>query len=469
MVINLKINKRSFNGIKSKILLKFLLVLTIVFAIIWIFEVVLYDSIYEYIKTKELRETSNQIVNSFENHENEELTDLNRNKDCSIFIFTIGEDESIDFIYPTAPNMNFMFNLSAIDIVERIGTNSYVEYTQERDFKSLVIGQKVTIDEVDYYFYLSGTITPTNSTSDILTLLLAIITVVSFAITIVISIFFSKKISKPLEEMSKKAKELSSGNLNVKFTTNEFEEVEELSKTLNYSIEQIKKSQALEKDLIQNVSHELRTPLTMVECYAQMLKEFSASDKEKRDQHLDIILEESVKLEGLINDMIDLSKLQAKSAVYNDEKINLFELFSKLETYYKSKFCASGYTFTFQYPKKAFVFMDKVKIEQVITNLINNAINYSLDKKQIKVVLKNISEKEMKLSVIDKGMGIDKKEIDKVFDRHFRSTSAKKTVVGSGIGLTIVKEILNHYNVDFGVLSEVGKGSEFYIILKKVE
>ena len=113
-----------------------------------------------------------------------------------------------------------------------------------------------------------------------------------------------------------------------------------------------------------------------------------------------------------------------------------------------------------------FINADYKRIEQVIVNLLNNAINYSKDNKDIIIELKKQSNEIGKLSITDHGIGISEENLSQIFDRHFRATNAKRVAVGSGIGLSIVKEILDAHNLDFGVISEEGKGSTFYINFK---
>lgn len=442
-----------------------MLVLSVVFALTWILEVVLYDRIYQSIKTKEIISVSNASVNYFKNDEITELNELTQSQDYYLVIFTYNAtNQTVTIVYPQFNDIHFPSlqpNISSV--ISGLSDKSYIQLQDDvKDFTSLIIGQKITKDGETYYVMLNGTVSPTGSTTDVLTLLLFIITLASVGITILLSVFLSRSVTQPLEEMSKKAQQLSLGNLDIRFNENDYLEVQNLSSTLNYAIEEIKKSQTLQKEVIQNVSHELRTPLTMIESYTQLLQEFSAKDETKRQEHLAIILEESKKLEQLINDMIDLSKLQAHNMRYNDELFSLSASLNKFETYYKTKFEPQGYHLQFEYPKNCFIFADKNRMEQVISNFINNAINYSFDKKPIAIQLKKTDDTSYQFSVQDHGIGIDKAEQDKIFDRHFRSTSVQRAVVGSGIGLTIVKEILNHYNFKFGFESEKGIGSTFH-------
>lgn len=462
-----------FNSLQSKVLLRFLFILTVIFSITWILEVVLYDHIYETIKTKEMQNINAQSIVLFEENDTEQLTELAQSRDYYFLIFTYNETEnSIAVYYPTNVNLfNFPIPQQQIaQVINNLQDTSYVQIADDdKTYTSLTIGQTQTINDTTYYFMLTGTVSPTGSTITVLTMLLLIITIISFIITIIISIMFTKEIADPIQEISKKAEQLSLGNLDISFETNSYKEIKQLANTLTFATREMKKSQELQKEVIQNVSHELRTPLTIIESYTQMLKEFTLQDPKKSQEQLNIIMQESKKLEHLINDMIDLSKLQAKSMSYQNKLFNVSNILQKLETHYKTKFEPQGYTIKFQYPKKCFITADENRIEQVVINLINNAINYSFDQKQIKVTLKTNPKNntEWLLQVKDHGSGIEQKELNHIFDRHFRSYNTRRAVVGSGIGLSIVKEILDHYNYKILVTSKKSVGSTFSIYFKK--
>ena len=219
-------------------------------------------------------------------------------------------------------------------------------------------------------------------------------------------------------------------------------------------------------EVIANVSHELRTPLTMIKSYTELIKDISGDNPEKRQEHLDVIHAEANKLEYLINDMMDYSKLESGVMTYEKSKFNLYDLLKRTKITYAQKY--PEFKFSLSGVKDAFIFADEQRISQVITNLLNNAINYSSTKKEINVRLKRISQDEIKLEVVDHGIGISEENLKNIFDRHFRSSSAKRAAVGSGIGLSIVKSILTHHGYSFGATSKENKGSTFYINFKTV-
>ena len=264
--------------------------------------------------------------------------------------------------------------------------------------------------------------------------------------------------------MANKAKQLTESNKNVKFNSNDYAEVKQLSDTLNYALGELQKTDAIRKEVLANVSHELKTPLTMIKSYTELIKDISGDNPEKRKEHLDVIYREAERLDYLINDMMDYSKLESGLMSYEKSTFNLADVLKEFKAAYSQKF--EDFKISLSTPKSVLIHADKKRIEQVITNLLNNAINYSTTKKEINIRLRKVpnSENQYKLEIVDHGMGISKENLDKIFDRHFRTTSAKRATIGSGIGLSIVKSILTYHNFEFGAKSEENKGSTFYII-----
>ena len=460
----MKTIQKKTNRINFKILISFLAIISIIFFLIWLLEIILFQPIYKKIQTNQVNNVNNEIVKNYPNYEFDDYIKLSIKNNCNILIFKVSGN-SANILVNTTRNVDTIeLNVIINELINNLGTKTTTTYqSTSKGYDTINVGEVGSFNEENIYFYTGAVLTPINGFIQVSTAILLIITLASLAIAIVVSIILSKKISKPIQNISNEAKKLSTGDLDITFNEKGYNEIEDLSNTLNYSIEEIKKSQKLQKEVIQNVSHELRTPLTLIESYAELINDFSGDNPKKRKQHTDIILEESKKLESLINDMLDLSKMQANTIEYNMEEFNLSKSIEKFETFYKNKY--KDFDFKFSYPKNCNVYADQKRIEQVMINLINNAINYSQkDNKKIIVSLKKIEENEYKFSVQDFGIGISEEDQKQIFDRHFRSISAKRAVAGSGIGLTIVKEILNYHKFEYGVESEVDKGSTFYFV-----
>ena len=217
----------------------------------------------------------------------------------------------------------------------------------------------------------------------------------------------------------------------------------------------------MQRDLIANVSHDLRTPLTMLKAYAEMIRDLSGDNPKKRNEHLEIIINETDRLSLMVNDILDLSKLESGKQKITPSEFEISSKLSEIIDRFTGISERMGYKIQFTPDKECTVFCDAVKIEQVIYNLINNAINYTGEDKQVFVRQINASNGII-IEVEDTGEGIPPDKIKLIFDKYYRSENHKREVVGTGLGLSIVKAVLKLHNYDYGVRSKIGKGSVFW-------
>ena len=452
------------HGIKFKLFLRFLSLLAIILLLVWLLQFFVYDKIYRNITSKDLAQIDEQVVGLYENGDLNTLKTYSNKNNCSIIVYTKLGD-SIDIKFSTLRNYSEEeFNQKLKDMAQNLKRESATRYyLEDNGVETFNCGRVEKIDGNNVYFYTCGVVSVVDQTPRVMTFVLLIVSLVSLLVTLGVWFVLAKDISKPITKVSEKAATLSGGNLDVEFDSFDYTEVAQLSSTLNYSISEIKKSEEIQKDIIQNVSHELRTPLTMIRSYTELLQDFSGDDPQKRKEHLQVISEQTDRLENLVKDMIDLSKLQSKTMVFNKTEFDLSESLKGIEANYKTRYEKDGYKFKFKIAKNIKINADKQRIEQVVINLINNAINYSTDNKNIQVNLQKDGE-NAKLEIIDHGIGISQKDLPQIFDRHFRSTNSQQTTAGSGVGLTIVKEILDYHGYEINVQSQENKGSTFTIL-----
>ena len=234
-----------------------------------------------------------------------------------------------------------------------------------------------------------------------------------------------------------------------------------------YAEKELSRVDTMQRDLIANVSHDLRTPLTMLKAYAEMIRDLSGDNPIKRNEHLEIIINETDRLSAMVNDILDLSKLESGKQKMNPTE---FEISSKMHDIigrFKGISDKMGYHIHFTPDAEKIVFCDVVKIEQVIYNLINNAINYTGDDKQVYVRQINKPDGVL-IEIEDTGDGIEEDKIKLIFDKYYRSENHKREVVGTGLGLSIVKAVLKLHGYDYGVRSTIGKGSVFWFKINDV-
>lgn len=240
-------------------------------------------------------------------------------------------------------------------------------------------------------------------------------------------------------------------------------ELNKLGEVLNYAKNELSKNDELRRDLIANVSHDLRTPLTIIKSYAEMIRDLSGNNPEKREVHTNVIIDESDRLSKLVTDILDLSKYEAGAVKLEIEEFDLSTLVRSVSDKFRGMYEEKGYTFEVKIDKELFVHADEAKINQVVFNLIGNAVNYTGEDKKIVIKLAKVGKK-IRFSVTDTGSGIAEEEIRRVWDRYYRS-SKNMDRRGSGIGLAIVKNILITHNAEFGIDSKLKEGSTFWFEL----
>ena len=293
---------------------------------------------------------------------------------------------------------------------------------------------------------------------------LSVITaLVSVVLAFVASGFVAVFITKPVTDVTARAQEMARGNYDLHFKKNYFcAELNELGDALEYARSEISKADTMQKELIANVSHDFKTPLTMIKAYASMIREISGEDKKKRDANAQVIIDECDRLTLLVGDLLDLSKLRAGMSVGERTVFNLSEeVYSVAERFAFLRETA-GYTIETQIVDDLYTRASRERIDQVLYNLIGNAVNYTGDDKRVRVKLYKKGN-NARFEVIDSGKGIPPEEVDTIWDRYYRSNKThKRPVNGSGLGLSIVKNILLQHDCPFGVISEVGKGSCFW-------
>ncbi|MBQ6608232.1 MAG: HAMP domain-containing histidine kinase, partial [Firmicutes bacterium] len=216
-----------------------------------------------------------------------------------------------------------------------------------------------------------------------------------------------------------------------------------------------------------NVSHDLKTPLTLIKSYAEMIRDLSGDNPEKRNAHLQVILDESDRMANLVSDMATISLMSRHEASLNLTDFDLVPLTAEILASYDIYVIQQGYDFRFTSPKECMVNADRDRISQVISNLLSNAIKYCGEDKVVIVNIKRVGKK-FRLEVSDHGPGIKQEELPHVWDRYYKTSSNYvRATTGSGLGLSIVKEILTLHKAGYGVNSKEGKGTTFWFELEK--
>lgn len=294
--------------------------------------------------------------------------------------------------------------------------------------------------------------------------------IIVMSLGVILAWFLSARMSKPIDEMSETAKKWAYGDNSVVFKgESHYAEINELAETLNYAKESVSKAGVLQRDLLANVSHDLKTPLTMIKAYAEMIRDISGDNKVKRDKHTQVIMDEADRLTMLVNDILNLSKLQASVDELEMTEINLSNLTERVIERFAPYVENQGFTIENYVAPDLLTFADEQKIEQVIYNLLGNSINYTGDDKVVKVYLTAENDKII-LEIIDSGKGISQEKLQTIWERYYRfSETNTRPIKGTGLGLSIVKTILDAHHLRFGVRSKKDCGSNFFVEFNRVK
>ena len=334
------------------------------------------------------------------------------------------------------------------------------------EYEMLLYGKKISSNLSNYYLILNTPLEPIGSYVDFFLKQYLYITVAVVGIALIVAFFLAGRITKPIVNMKKEANKLAEGNYNVEFKADSYTEINDLASTLDDATEKLSKVDELRKDLVANVSHDIKTPLTVIQSYAEMIKDISGEDPEKREEHLDVILKETEYLNKLVSDMQEYSKMQAGLIELNKTNFDLkkcinsvVELLDKLikEKNIKLKLRT----------KSVVVYADEMKMSQVIYNFLSNAIKHSDDNSLIEINMQD-SEEKVRVEVKDHGDGIAEEAIPYIWDRYYKiDKQFKRSTNSTGLGLAIAKAILEGHKAIYGVESKEGEGSTFYFELSK--
>lgn len=331
--------------------------------------------------------------------------------------------------------------------------------------ESMVNASIVEVQNESCLMLVSIKLTPVEATVTTLRVQLVYISVIVVALVLLLAFIISRSISKSIIRVNDSAKELAAGNFEVTFEGKDYKEIGQLSDTLNYAARELAKTESLQRELLANVSHDLRTPLTMIIAYSEVMRDLPG---ENTPENVQVVIEEAQRLTNLVNDMLDVSKLQAGVLQLEKRVYNLTDSINGvMERYVKLKE-QDQYQIQFLSKEQVFVCADEYKIFQVLYNLINNAINYTGEDKKV-VVEQIVKDGKVRIEVRDTGAGIPEEELDNVWERYYKVDKVhKRAIQGTGLGLSICKNILKLHQAEYGVESRQGRGSTFWFELEIV-
>ncbi len=339
------------------------------------------------------------------------------------------------------------------DFLEKIGSQDSVCYTIDRDDGgTLVYGRRLPDGNI---LYINTSLGAVGSAVSILRIQLCAVTFLALLIGLFIAIWIAKRFSRPVSELSEQSLKMANGDFDLKFNKGFCSETDELASSLEYAAGKIAETDKLRRDLLANVSHDLRTPLTMIKGYAELIRDLDGSAETGEDA--EIIIRESDRLSLLVNDILDYSKLQSGAAAFDFERVDLSALAKKTAEQFLEICKSDGIEIITDIAPQKYVTADARRLEQVLYNLISNAVAHVGPDKCVYV---SVTENDgfIRTEIRDSGSGINAEDLPHIWDKYF--TSKKRGA--NGLGLSIVKEILTAHGARFGADSRENAGAVFW-------
>lgn len=472
-----------------------IVVVIIVFLLIFVNSVVL-ESYYLYSKVNTLLNVYSK-VNTYYN-------ELPSNVDVELELEKIAVNNNFDIILKTnddiniySSNRNFLDTLGKINVLSKDTNNKNMIYSKDnvqiRTMNDTKTDSKIALLTANldngYKLYIRLSIASIQDSVKISNSFLFLIGSMVVVIGGIVVSIISNKYTKPILELNNIARRMANLDFSKKYVENETDdEINNLGKSINIVSEKLEKTIKelkrtnieLEKDVeqksridemrkqfISDVSHELKTPIAIIQGYAEGLAENVTTDEESKKFYVEVIQDEANRMDKLVKQLLELMKLEYGKREFNNTRFDITELIR--EVIRKTEIIREDENIEVIYNTKesAYVYADDFYIEQVITNYITNAIKHSQEvngKKYIEIKVEK-QDKKVRIKVYNTGEKISEEDLNRIWKRFYKiDTSRNREKGGSGIGLSLVKAIMNNYKNDFGVYNK-DDGVEFYFEL----
>lgn len=314
---------------------------------------------------------------------------------------------------------------------------------------------------------------------------LAKVGLIALILSSIIMFYISKRFSRPILQLAGIAKKMSDLNFDVKYRVNTQDEIGELGKSINILSEKLEKTiselktannellsdiqnkvqiDEMRKEFLSNVTHELKTPIALIQGYAEGLKDDINDDMESREFYCEVIVDEAQKMNAMVKKLLSLNQIESGNNQVNMERFDITALIKSVLGATEILMEQKQVVLHFEQNEPVYVWADEYMIEEVLTNYVSNALNHVSGAKIIEVKLIQ-SEKVVRIAVFNTGVNIPEEDIDNIWIKFYKVDKARtREYGGSGIGLSIVKAIMDNHNQKCGVINHE-TGVEFWFEL----
>ena len=484
--------KLKFKSVRFKLFFTMCVVILVIILSLVLINSIVLENFYIYSKTATIKQVY-QKVNDYYNTEN-------TNVDLETELKKIAYKNNFDILIKTDTNLiiftsdrEFLSSTYILKDINEIKSKSI----EENETK---INVKVTTDEVNnisymfltgildngYVLYIRMPISPIEESVKISNTVLLMIGGITLVVAGIIASFISRKFTNPILQLNDIANKMAKLDFSKKYRITDTEdEINELGRSINTmsdkleatikelqknnielekDIEEKSKIDEMRKQFISDVSHELKTPIALIQGYAEGLIENVNSDEESRKFYAAVILDETNKMDKLVKQLLELMKLEYGKREFDNEKFNINELINEVLRKCSVMINEKNIKVYFENKEPIYVYADEFYMDQIITNYLTNAIKHAEEvEKETKIEIKveKVSNK-IRVSVFNTGENIPEEDLQRIWGRFYKLDSSRnRQDGGSGIGLALVKAIMNNYQNEYGVENKKN-GVEFY-------
>ena len=471
---------------REKLLLYIILFFGAMIAVLWIFQSVLLDDFYRAEKKRDVLSACNALISD------PSLLEENRDRSKTIAekygvcmaAYEMRSDGSAKTIldthtlsrctihYTTFNSKYTLYRVALSSNNELLQyfyfdpeTNSYGSISEESASGNTEISMvyarvfKRESGDGDILLILDTIITPVTATIRTVRVQLGVFTALFTVSALAFALLLSRSFTAPIERLTASARAF--GRSGASFCGDGYREIKELSDTLGFASYELEKTETLRRELIANVSHDLRTPLTMLIGYGEMMRDIPG---ENTPENANNIVREAERLNTLVTDMLELSRIRSGTSQLRSECFSLTEKLTQTIYGYSELLSREGFSINLTSDRDVNVKSDPTMIGQVVQNLLLNAIQHTGDDKRVEVS-QIVSDGWVTVAITDTGAGLAPEMLPQIWERYYKINSAHRRGSGSGLGLSIVKAIMEQAGGHYGVESTVGKGSTFWFAL----
>ena len=506
--------KEKFKSVRVRLFISLCVVVTIIVLFLIIINNVVLESFYLYSKIKNVQ-LAYQKINEYYNKEESQSLDFNIEEE----LYKIADRNDFDILIMDKSNiLIFSSNKNFGSIINKINEmilnsgnqnlksaindfhseKSRIIYKDERTIIRRIINEKDGMNSIfltgsldnGNMLYIRIQVASIQESVKISNRLLILIGGISIIVASVLASFISRKFTKPILELNDIAQNMSKLDFSKKYRINDTDdEINNLGKSINTMSDKLKSTikqlretnKELEKDIeekskidemrkqfISDVSHELKTPIALIQGYAEGVVENVNTDEESKKFYAEVILDEAEKMDTLVKKLLELMKLEYGTHELNNTKFDIVELIKEVVCKCDVMIKEKQISINFEQTNPVYVVADPFYIDQVITNYFTNAIKHTdeVDGKK-KIIIKIQENDKIRVSVFNTGKRIPEADLDRIWKRFYKVDSSRnREDGGTGIGLALVKAIMNNYQNKYGVENKEN-GVEFFFELNK--